>query len=201
MKKILCTALAFGLFGTASAAEVSGTTDFTVKVPAILILYHWDSASLEFNDFAKAVEDARPHTLTDDLDKTAYNIVQNPIDATNVSDLPKGYDDTKVDVKLVNSWAVRSIAAGANVSLALATQATDLLHEGTGTEKIVVSDATLESVTNTGTTLTLPTSWTPTVGSIAFKIDLSDATKAGTYQSAATRSDATDVFKLTLTGN
>ena len=55
--------------------------------------------------------------------------------------------------------------------------------------------------------MTLPPSWVPTMGDIKFKLDLTNATKPGEYNTrgaagAATAGDeATDTFLLTLTGN
>lgn len=194
MKKLLYGTIALGLVSGVSAAQsISGTTDFQVKIPEVLVLYHWDKAVLEFKDYATHVEDTRSHKKANAvLSDASHTITENSVLTTTV---PNGFSDSSlINVKLEKAWAVRAIAAG-NVTLGIAIQEGDLLLNGTdNASKAVVSSATLSKTSITP-------SWTPTTGDINFKLNLKDVTKPGVHKTAATETDATDTFKLTLTGN
>ncbi|MDP8171240.1 hypothetical protein QJU96_08070 [Pasteurella skyensis] len=213
MKKLLlATALATTMAtGVNAVQSVSGTTDFTVTIPEVLVLYHWDQANLEFNPAKFAQKDNAPATHTKSFDLTTTTnatITDNttaPAVDTNFE--PNTLSAGTIDVVLKDAWGVRSISSGKDVHLAVAIQNNgNLLKDGTDNKsKAIVSEAKLEKTTTTAITaaptIDIPTSWTPVTGNLNFKLNLAGVTKAGVHKTAATRSDTTDTFKLTLTGN
>lgn len=215
MKKLLLGSLiAISSFGATQAASISGSTDFRVTLPEILILYHWDDAHLTLNaehattpgndSDSHEISDATAHDVTANLGATSYNITG---DVATTGHEASGFGTVKVTLQ--NSWAVRSISSG-EVTLALTNpngtlKSTD--PTAATTDVIKTSNAVLLSTAPTGATVKLPAKWEPTMGSIQFDLDLSKATKPGEYNTrgvageATTADEATDTFLLTLTGN
>ena len=83
--KLAVSGLVLSVASMASAASVSGSTDFRVTLPEILVLYHWDDAHLILQDIAttpgndsdagREISDVTSRTLTDTLGKSPYEIV------------------------------------------------------------------------------------------------------------------------------
>lgn len=200
----------------ASAASISGSTDFRVNIPEILVLYHWDDAYLTLNDVAttatndsdaREISDATTRTATGTLGASPYTLTGD-VSTTTLATSPL---NTTVGVTLQNSWAVRSIST-APVTLALTNPNTTLKNVADNTATITTSGAVLQSsaagATGTGTaSMKLPQGWAPVMGDIKFNLDLSNATKPGEYNTrgaagaASTSQESTDTFLLTLTGN
>ena len=220
MKKALTLVVGGLVLGTSSMAvaanSISGSTDFRVNIPEVLVLYHWDDAYLTLTDIAttpandsdgREISDPAAHNATGILAANGTYTISGDVKTDTVATSPLA---TTVDVTLKNAWAVRSISND-NVTLAL-TNPNTTLKSVNGGATAVTSAAVLQS-TATGTTgtnsatMTLPPSWVPTMGDIKFKLDLTNATKPGEYNTrgaagAATAADeATDTFLLTLTGN
>lgn len=216
LKKIVLGAIiASASTASLAATSISGSTDFRVTVPEILVLYHWDDAHLILTDVTttpendsdvREISDATTRTKTVALggtyaidgDVVTSSLATSPLNAT-------------IDVTLKNSWAVRSISSD-KVTLALTNPNTELKNTTDNSVTISTSDAKLSStaanVTGSDTaSMTLPSKWEPTMGDIKFKLDLSKATKSGEYNTrgvagaATTGDEATDTFLLTLTGN
>lgn len=200
----------------ASAASISGSTDFRVNIPEILVLYHWDDAYLTLNDVATtSANDSDPREISDATTRSATGVLgSSPYTITgdvSTATLATSPLNAPVDVTLQNSWAVRSISS-APVKLALTNPNTTLKNVTDAAATITTSSAVLQSAavgaTGTGTAaMTLPAGWTPVMGDIKFKLDLSNATKPGEYNTrgtagaATTAQESTDTFLLTLTGN
>ncbi len=212
--KIAVSGLVLSMASFASAAaSISGSTDFRVTLPEILVLYHWDDAHLILTDVAttsandsdpREISDIKIHELTSPLATGTYTITQNPIDpASAVATNPLA---APISVTLKNSWAVRSLSSGP-VHLALTNPNTNLLSVLDNNSKVITSAPSLVSGSLSGTTIDIPSGWTPVIGDISFKLDVSAATKPGEYNTrgsagaATTAQEATDTFLLTLTGN
>lgn len=204
-KALLATAT-ISLASFASAASVSGTTDFRVTLPEILVLYHWDDAHLILTSENYTANDpttregtqvlADAHTLNTDVDTSKY---------TN-----RATTDT-IAVTLKNSWAVRSLSS-APVTLALTNPNATLKNITDNASTIITKEAVLTSnganVTGSGNAnIAIPSGWTPVMGDINFDLDLSNANNSGEYNTrgvtgpAANSENGTDTFLLTLTGN
>lgn len=202
--KLAVTGLALSLSSFASAA-VSGTTDFRVTLPEILVLYHWDDAKLDLTDAGSVINDdvtrtetaaitGGPFTITGDVTTTGGNATAYP---------------TTLDVTLQNAWAVRSLSSG-NVSLNLGIQDNKLTNTTVSSSDIIVQNATLKTGSavsgNGSSTVVLTSGYTPVLGDIDFQLDLANANAPGEYNTrgtagAASPSDTgTDTFLLTLTG-
>lgn len=214
--KIALATATVSIASFASAASISGSTDFRVTLPEILVLYHWDDAHLTLTDIVTTTDnDSDPREISDattrDLEAAladgAYTL-NGDVDTT--SPIAK-FDGGTVDVTLKNSWAVRSLS-NAPVTLKLTNQKDTLLNVINNKSTIVTKEAVLAStaanVTGTdSTTMTIPSGWDPVMGDIKFKLDLSNANNSGEYNTrgksgiATTNDEATDTFLLTLTGN
>ena len=206
--KLAVSGLVLSMASVASAASVTGSTDFRITLPEVLVLYHWDDAHLTINPVAPiAVGDNRAHDLGINYTAAASTIeINSPAVAT-----PNGGVNlaTRLNVKLKDSWAVRSLST-ANVSLALGLRNGGVLNNVNpgSTSTITVGDEQLSSNGLTsGASLSIPSGFAPVLGDIDFKLDLSAANNSGEYNTrgvagaAGVGDNATDTFLLTLTGN
>lgn len=192
--KIAVLSAAMMAAGAASAASVSGSTNFRVTMPEVLVLYHWDDAHLTLTADNGTISGVN---VTDSTALTSTTKTMS--DATFTSAAAPFVKSDSIDITLENAWAVRSISSG-SVNLALTNPNATLKNVNDNTVTMTTSAAVLTTTatgaTNSGTaTVGLPSKWTPTLGNIEFTLDLSQATKAGDYASA------NDTFLLTLTGN
>lgn len=202
--KLAVTGLALSLSSFASAA-ISGSTDFRVTLPEILVLYHWDDAKLDLTDAGSVINDdvtrngsaavtGSSFTITGDVTTTGGNATAYP---------------TTLDVTLQNAWAVRSLSSG-NVSLDLGIQDNTLTNTTANSSEIIVQSATLKTgsaVSGNGSpTVILASGFAPVLGDIDFQLDLTNANAPGEYNTrgtagpAAPSNNGTDTFLLTLTG-
>lgn len=215
--KLAVSVFALSIASVASAASISGSTDFRVTLPEVLVLYHWDDAHLTLSDVTTtAANDSDPREISDtsvhDLNATLgagpYNITGDVITTA-----PTGSNSVNgtVKVTLKNSWAVRSLSS-APVSLALTNPNPTLINETVKASTITTQNATLASsgtgVTGSGSAnITIPSGFAPVLGDIVFDLDLAKANNSGEYNTrgvagaATTADEATDTFLLTLTGN
>lgn len=187
------------LMSAPAHAAVTGTTDFRVTMPEVLVLYHWDDAHLTFSNFEKSQGDETTRSLTDDLGKADYDITGSNLDTTAPN---FGSGSNTVNVSLKNAWAVRSIA-NSTVDLTLAIDNNTLKNVADNSATMTVSNAQLASTGMTGSdsaTVTMPSQWTATTGDINFQLDLSNATKPGQYNTRGSGEKGTTqhVFKLSL---
>ena len=200
--KLAVSALVLSVASVASAASVSGTTDFRVTLPEVLVLYHWDDVLLNLTDTGRVINDNTTRTGTAALGSTAASIT-GPAVSTTADALA-----TSVAVTLKNAWAVRNLSTGNGVSLALTNPNPKLLGVVDKTSYLTTTGAALTSenskVTGTGATLTIASGWAPVSGDITFNLDLSKANSSGEYNTrglAVVAADNTkDTFLLTLTG-
>lgn len=205
----------------ASAASISGSTDFRVTLPEILVLYHWDDAHLILTDVtttpgndsdAREISDNTTRDLTAGLsagDNTyLINTAVNSNEPTGTTVL-----GDKISVTLKDSWAVRSLSSG-DVTLALDNtgERNTLINQFNADSKIITEEAKLVSTSSNegeGTTLTIPSGWTAVSGDINFKLNLASANNSGQYNTRGSAVKATDsaadndkdTFLLTLTGH
>ncbi|WP_019671724.1 hypothetical protein [Psychrobacter lutiphocae] len=214
--KTAIAAAALSVASAASAASISGSTDFRVTLPEILVLYHWDDAHLTLTDVTttpdndsdlREISDETTRDLSIDLQQTSAvfqgNDVKTPSPITN-------FDSGVVNVTLKNSWAVRSLSTG-DVTLALTNPNSTLKNVTDNNVTIETKNAVLASAA-TGVTgsdsvsMTIPSGWEPVMGDIKFDLDLTGANYSGEYNTrgnagkATTNDEATDTFLLTLTG-
>lgn len=215
LAKLAVSALVISVASMASAASVSGSTDFRVTLPEVLVLYHWDDAHLTLTDIvtptagndsdAREISDTTTRDLTEVLGKNAYTITGD-VNTT----IPSTFQDSATtNVTLKNAWAVRSISSG-DVTLGLSVQQDTLKNVNNQKSTIIVSEAKLTS-TGTGiggsdTAMTIPSGWQGVQGDINFTLDLANANNSGEYNTrgiagvADESANATDTFLLTLTG-
>ena len=199
--KIALTGLALSLSTFASAA-VTGTTDFRVVLPEVLVLYHWDDVLLNLTDTGRVINDATTRTGTAALGSTTASIT-GPAVSTTADALA-----TSVAVTLKDAWAVRNLSTGTGVTLTLTNPNPTLLSVADKTSLLTTTGAALTStnskVSGTGATLTIASGWAPVLGDITFNLDLSKANHSGEYNTrglAVVAADNTkDTFLLTLTG-
>lgn len=209
--KIALATATVSIASFASAANsISGSTDFKVTLPEILVLYHWDEAHLTLTDVKTTPDndsDAREisdtdirtqsaaigdpdttYTLTGDVDTDS---VLTALDSSNT-----------LNVVLQNSWAVRSLSTD-KVTLGLTVPNPMLTNTTAGSSTIAVTDAKLTGAgtEDTPTSRKIDSGWAAVKGNIEFKIDLSAANHSGLYTSNAAATDDKDTFLLTLTGN
>lgn len=217
--KITLATATVSIASFASAASISGSTDFRVTLPEILVLYHWDDAHLILTDVtttpgndsdAREISDAATHDLTAPLADSSYTLTgavnsNEPTGTTVLGD--------KISVTLKDSWAVRSLSSG-NVTLALDNSGdrNTLINQFNADSKIITEEAKLVSAASSegeGTTLTIPSGWTAVSGDINFKLNLASANNSGQYNTRGSAVKATDsaadndkdTFLLTLTGH
>ena len=214
--KVAVTGLALSLSSFASAA-ISGSTDFRVTLPEVLVLYHWDDAVLNLTEItttaandsdAREISDATPRTGTAVLGAATASI------NTDVSTTSNTALATNVAVTLKNAWAVRNLSSANGVSLTLTNPNTSLKNVVNNASVITTSNAILVSanplITTSGTTTVgIKSGFVPVLGDITFNLDLSTANNAGEYNTRGVTGaspdtatgNATDTFLLTLTGN
>ena len=215
--KLAVSALALSVASVASAASVSGSTDFRVTLPEILVLYHWDDAHLILTDAtttpendsdSREISDTTTRTLTTDLGNGSYTI-NTDVDTTDPTTATTNLGIANITLK--NSWAVRSLSS-APVKLALTNPNATLTNTTVAGSTITTQNATLAStgtgVTGTGTAnMTIPSGFAPILGDINFQLNLANANNSGEYNTrgvagkATATDEATDTFLLTLTGN
>ena len=205
-------------FASAAPTQISGSTDFRVTLPEILVLYHWDDAHLILQELtttsaandsdAREISDAKAHSLTANIAAGTYDITQNPVDTATGAERTTG---NKVAVTLKDAWAVRSLS-NAPVKLALTNPNAILKNVTDNKSTILTEGAVLAStgtgVANSGTAnITIPSGWTPVKGDIKFSLNLANANNSGEYNTRGTagaasdQQNSTDTFLLTLTGN
>lgn len=214
--KIALATATVSIASFASAASVSGSTDFRVTLPEILVLYHWDDAHLTLTDVdvtpdndsdAREISDETTRDLRAGLANSPYTITTDvktdePSDATVLGDT--------VAVTLKNSWAVRSLSSG-DVTLTLDNtgERNTLINQFNPESKIITQDAKLKSASGEGSSITIPSGWKAVSGDINFTLDLSNANHSGEYNTRGklgkaedtAEDNAKDTFLLTLTGN
>lgn len=210
--KALLATTTISLASFASAASVSGTTDFRVTLPEILVLYHWDDAHLilQNNDDNSAVNDGSTRDVTLPFAATTHELNTDVL-TTSTTNL----DADLVTVKLKNAWAVRSLSSG-TVELKLENPKSTLysaaLGDQSGNSIITIGSPTLNTVAtsvegvNTNTsTLNIKSGWQPVMGDIDFTLDLTKANHAGEYntrgKAGKNTTSADDTFVLTLSSN
>lgn len=209
--KAAVTGLALSVSSFASAA-ISGSTDFRVTLPEILVLYHWDDAHLILEEVgttpandsdAREISDATTRELTADLGAGSYTI------NTDVNTTSAAFP-TSISVTLKNAWAVRNLSTANGVNLVLTNPNSTLTSVQDQTSSVTTSNAVLESAGLTGNgsnTVTIDSGFAPVLGDIKFDLDLTGADSAGEYNTrntagaAGPADDATDTFLLTLTAN
>lgn len=205
-------------FASAATSQISGSTDFRVTLPEILVLYHWDDAHLVLQELAsttaandsdaREISDAREHNLTANIATGSYNIEQNPVATTANTERTS---NNKVAVTLKDAWAVRSLSS-APVKLAL-TNPNNILKNVTDSKSTIVTEGAVLTSKGTGVansntaSITIPSGWAPVTGDIKFNLDLANANHSGEYNTRGTagaandQQDGSDTFLLTLTGN
>lgn len=203
-KKALLSLAIAGLVSTqVQAASVSGSMDLKVTMPEILVLYHFDEVQIDLSEAhaATAANDSDDHEISETLAAPITGTMGSPVTAALSiagADTHAATNQT-VNVTLTDAWAVRSISS-ANVTVAGSIQTSTLTHATVGTSSIGVSGMTLSSGGTTAGSLSLAPQWAVQKGDISFALDLTTATHAGLYQSAAAPAAGTDTFLLTLTG-
>lgn len=203
--------LALSVSSFASAA-ISGSTDFRVTLPEILVLYHWDDAHLILEEVgttpandsdAREISDTTTRELTENLGSDSYTI------NTDVNTTSAAFP-TSISVTLKNAWAVRNLSTANGVNLALTNPNSTLTSVADQTSSVTTSNAVLESAGLTGSgsnTVTIDSGFAPVLGDIKFDLDLTGADSAGEYNTrntagaAGPADDGTDTFLLTLTAN
>lgn len=200
---LLSLAIAGLLSSPLQAASISGSMDLTVTMPEILVLYHFDSVQIDLSDAntSTAANDSDPFEISEGAASAVSGTMGTPVTAAlSITGTDTHAGAQTVNVTLTDAWAVRSISSG-DVTVAGSIQTDELTHATEATSTIGVSNMTLTSGGASGTSVDLAPQWALQKGGISFELDLSSASHAGTYQSAATATDATDTFLLTLTGN
>lgn len=189
IKKLLVSSVALAGFSMSQAASVSGDVKFSVDIPEIIVLYHWDTARLNLTGGSAATADTRPHTGSAVLGTGPYNVTTNPISTFPAATSTTGFG--QINVKLVNSWGVRSIAAN-NPKLTLTAPGSTLTRNG-GTETLNILNTAADKpvlrcttgahcATGNGTDIaTIVKGWAVKTGDIEFKLDLSNIAAAGVY--------------------
>lgn len=220
LKKALPLALALttAVMGTtAHAKSVSGSVDFRVTLPEVLVLYHWDDAHLTLTDNVadvandsdtdREISDATTRELTAELNASSHTITGD-VTRSPIANL----DNSTIAVTLKNAWAVRALSS-ADVKLKIEEKNPKLLsvEAGAGVTDsfILVKDTKIVKGSASAVKdadLSLPSGWELSMGDIQFNLDLSNAKHIGEYNTrntAGKASDAqelTDTFLLTLTG-
>lgn len=204
MKKLLLSAAILSLVTTSNAANVNGNVKFSVEVPEILVLYHWNSAHLNLtaptNKFVYSNSD---RTKDKEIGSTGDAEITGNVVTTTV---PTGFSATDtLKVKLVNSWAIRSIS-DKKVQLALTTpNGVTLTKVGATGSTIAIGSPVLKSTSASpavpagATSLTFNPGWTPKLGNIEFTLNLASANSKGTYTTSGAASGGNDnTFNLEL---
>ncbi len=221
LSKITLAAVTVSVASFASAASISGSTDFRITLPEILVLYHWDDAHLiltdvvstpenDSNNVNREISDTTTRDLTELLGAGPYTIdgnVVNTDEPTDISSL-----GGSIEVTLKDSWGVRSLSAG-NVTLELDNSGDrgTLINVNKQASTILTESAVLVStgagITGSDSTiLTIPSGWNAVTGDIKFTLNLANANHSGEYNTLGSMGPAldsagdTDTFLLTLTG-
>lgn len=179
----------------AQQKTVSGTVDFKVNMPSVLVLYHWKEAGIDFQPQVEAqisghgVEqaDAGEASVLVTANNNTANVLgldDEQLSATRF----KGNDAQTVKVTLQDAWAVRSISEN---GVELSVETTDKAHMNgvdptsvINVENTKVKSAGAEGDGQRGAeTINLPSKWEPIKGDITFDLDLSGAKKSGLYTS------------------
>lgn len=219
LSKIALATITVSMASFASAASISGSTDFRITLPEILVLYHWDDAHLILTDITTTPEndsddreksDVTTRDLTKSLGAGPYTINGSVVNTDEPSDI-SSLGDT-ILVTLEDSWGVRSLSAG-NVTLALDNTGDrgTLKNVNNSASEILTKNAVLLTANanitgSNSTSLTIPSGWNAVTGDIKFTLDLTDANNSGEYNTlgsigpAADSAGVTDTFLLTLTG-
>lgn len=190
IKKILAASIAISALSSGYAASVNGDVKFSIEIPEIIVLYHWDTAKLTLTGGSSAIADTRPHNGSAVLGTGPYDVTQNAIDTGTVTNNP---NFGVIDVKLVKSWGVRSITTN-NPVLTLTAPGATLKKTAAGTDSLTITNPILKCTTaadcSANGTATTPVvkGWAVKTGNIEFKIDLSNITAAGTYSSGGNNS-------------
>ena len=206
--KLAVSALVLSAASVASAASVSGSTDFRVTLPEILVLYHWEDAHLKLTSGNSVVSDPTTREATFALGNSPYTI-NTDVATDAVNPLTQ-----EINVNLKNSWAVRSLSNAA-VKLDLLVQKDTLKNVTEKNSVIKVENAVLAAPTAVSTNITgdntknmtIASGWAPVMGDINFKLNLSAANNSGEYNTRGTagknpvKGTTDDTFLLTLTGN
>ena len=204
--KIALATATVSIASVASAASISGSTDFRVTLPEILVLYHWDDAHLLLtSDQNYVVNDTATHEGEGDIKTSSHEITQNSVNTE--SDNTERTTNNRIAVTLKDSWAVRSLS-NAPVTLTLDNTNNTLKSVvAKDVSSIKTEGAVLASGSNTGTSISIPSGWTAVKGDIKFDLNLENANHSGEYNTRGTAGPATvqqndtDTFLLTLTGN
>lgn len=215
--KVAVTGLALSLSSFASAA-ISGSTDFRVTLPEVLVLYHWDDAVLNLTEITTttAANDSDAREISDATTRTGTAVLGAATATinTDVNTTSNTALATNVAVTLKNAWAVRNLSSANGVSLTLTNPNTSLKNVVNNASVITTSNAVLVSanplITTSGTTTVgIKSGFVPVLGDITFNLDLSTANNAGEYNTRGVTGaspdtvtgNGTDTFLLTLTGN
>lgn len=200
-KLLLATAIVGATISTASAAEVTGDVDLQVKLPEVLVLYHWDKAGIEFDPKTYNITTGKGAGTYDfnlanievdvNANQNGAGITDDPMVLGNVTGRA---NDATIPVTLKDAWAVRTLTTNGKAKLAIANQNAE--HKKGATNSVVVTkDAKVKQGGEHNTEIELASKWAPTTGDITFDLDLSGATQAGLHESN------NSTFTLTLTGN
>ncbi|WP_323843508.1 hypothetical protein [Moraxella sp. Pampa] len=180
----------------AQQKTVSGTVDFKVNMPSVLVLYHWDEAGIDFQPQVEAqisghgVEqvDAGEANVSVTTNNNTANVLALNDEALSATQF-KGHDAQTVKVTLQDAWAVRSISEN---GVELIVETTDKAHKNDldPTSVINVENTKVKSTEAVGVDtgigadrIQLPSKWVPIKGDITFDLDLSGAKKSGLYAS------------------
>lgn len=205
IKKLLVTAVALAGFSGSQAVNVSGDVKFSIKIPEIIVLYHWDSAALTLTSGAsQAASDNTAHTASTALGTTPYDFTGTAINGTGGTGLPASVGTMVINLK--NSWGVRSIAAtdptlalsastGAGNGYTLTNTATTPASTLTITNAVLNCATPADCGSQGSASTTVTKGWALKTGDIQFSIDLSNAT-AGTYVSGGNTTAPGNTFNL-----
>lgn len=215
MKKLLLSVAILSLVTTSNAASVSGNVQFSVDVPEIIVLYHWNTATLNLTANSGIHKPNGSGTGTGDITVGTYNVSGTLNTDDPLKKLGPGQDG-KILVKLVESWGVRSIAKF-NPQLTLGESTTgSYTLKNSNNKTLTISDAVLKCTTASTATgancpgLTSPTGldvvrlapgWAPKTGNIEFTLDLSNLEEAGVYSSGGSNANTFNLKFDTKTSN
>lgn len=219
LSRIMLATVTVSVASFASAASISGSTDFRVTLPEILVLYHWDDAHLILTDVVstpendsnnenREISDTTTRDLTELLGAGPYTIggnVVNTDEPTDISSLGES-----IEVTLKDSWGVRSLSTG-NVTLTLDNSGDrETLKNVNNSASTILTESAVLISTGTGITgsnstiLTIPSGWNAVTGDIKFTLNLANANHSGEYNTLGSLGPApdsagdTDTFLLTL---
>ncbi len=163
----------------ASAATSTGTTTLSVTIPPFAILYYPTSIAMTLKDKSVAGGVDTAQSLTYDESTDAVSAVISPGSAPSNS----------ATITLPNVWAVRGLSTGGNATVAISSTASTLTNTGGGT----ISIGTLKVNNTAGSATVALSGMTAVTGSVGMNIDMSNATKSGTFTGGS--------YTLTMTVN